>query len=48
MKMFEAFVQEAGPFVNHLVHKGLARLQNGHMMMNDKGIIQLEAGDVLP
>ena len=48
VKMFEAFVQEAGPFVNHLVHKGLARLQNGHMMMNDKGIIQLEAGDVLP
>ena len=48
VKMFEAFVQEAGPFVNHLVHKGLARLQNGHMMMNDKGIIQPEAGDVLP
>ena len=47
-RMFEVFVQEAGPFVQHLVHKRIARMQNGHMVMSDNGIIQLNAGGVLP
>ena len=47
-RMFEVFVQEAGPFVQHLVHKRIARMHNGHVVMSDSGIIQLNVGGVLP
>ena len=47
-RMFEAFLQGAGPFVSHLVHKRIAGKQNGRVVMCNSGIIQLEAEGVLP
>ena len=47
-RMFEAFLQGAGPFVSHLVHKRIAGQQNGRVVMCNSGIIQLEAEGVLP